>query len=326
MTAAAPAVAATETLDLVYLCDALNLERIFAPALQSVPAVRLLRPDQVTDPARVAVALSYRPAPGSFARYPNLRLVQCIAAGVDGILSDPSLPPDVLVARVHDSDQAQTMAGFAAWQVVWHHRRMGRFLENARAAHWHRDSITWLRPPRDVVVGILGYGTMGRAVARAIATLGFDTRAACTSPRPADPGVTLVTGPTATAELAAQSDILINLLPLTPQTEGFLNAAFFTRMPRGAVLIQLGRGEHLVEDDLLAALDGGQLSAASLDVFRREPLPRDHPFWQRPEITITPHEASLLPATAVAEALAASLADLRAGQPLRNGVDRIRGY
>ena len=315
-----------ETLDVVYLCDALDLERIFGAALADVPGARLVRPEDVTDPARIRAALSYRPAPGSFARFPGLELVQCIAAGVDGILADPSLSDDVTVARVHARDQAETMAGFAAWQVVWHHRRMWRYLDNQRAGKWRRDGMKWLRPPRDVVVGVLGYGTMGRATARAIAAMGYDTRAACSTARPADPGVTLVTGPEAINDLAAQAEILVNLLPLTPQTQDFLNADLFARMPQGAALVQLGRGEHLVEADLLAALDSGHLAGASLDVFRTEPLAEGHPFWSHPAITVTPHEASLLPARAVAEALTQSLEDLRAGRRSRHAVNRQRGY
>lgn len=310
----------------VYLCDMLDLEQLFAPTLSQLPGVRFYRPEDVPDPARIGLALAWRPRHGTFARYPALRLVQSIASGVDGILADASLPADVPVARVRNPEQAAIMAGFAAWHVVWHHRDMGQYLVNAAHARWERHSFARLVPPSQVVVGVLGHGLMGRAVAGAVAKLGFDTRAACTRPGDAEPSVTLVHGADAIHRVAASAQILINVLPLTAQTDGFIDAAFLAAMPKGAVLVHLGRGEHLCEEALLAALDSGQIRAASLDVFRAEPLPPDHPFWRHPNILVTPHEASVLPANAVAKALSMALGDLSEGRVPRTAVNRIKGY
>lgn len=310
----------------VYLCDMLDLETLFAPSLAGLPGLRMYRPEAVPEGADIRLAIAYRPASGAFRPFPGLQLVQSIAAGVDGILGNPSLPPDIPVARVCDPEQAAIMAGFAVWHVIWHHRQMGHYLTAARACRWDRISFAGLRAPSATVVGVLGYGNMGRAVADAVAQLGFDVRAATLTPRRDPCSVPLITGPDAPRRLAAQCDIVINLLPLTPETRGLIDEDFLAAMPQGAALIHLGRGEQLVEFALLKMLDRGHLSGASLDVFATEPLPADHPFWTHPNVVVTPHEASVLPASAVVTALQGSLADLRAGVTPRTAVDRIKGY
>lgn len=310
----------------VYLCDALDLPEIFGTALAAETDLRLYLPADVPDPTRIRFALAWRPAANAFAPYPNLRLVQVIAAGVDPVLSARDLPPQVTVARVHDAEQAATMAGFAAWQVVWHHRQKGKYLTAAAKGEWTRDAVKTLRPPSQVPVGVLGYGLMGRAIARAVAAMGFPVLAASRTKGPADPGVTRLTGAASIQRVASQAAILINVLPLTQATRDILAAPLFAQMPQGAALIQLGRGEHMIEEDLLDALDSDHLSGASLDVFRTEPLPRDHPFWHHPKITLTPHEASVTSVPAVAKALVKSLSELAQGRTLTTAVDIENGY
>lgn len=309
----------------VFLCDTLDLAALFAPAFAHLP-VRMYRPNEVPDPARIRLAVAYRPGAAAFADFPRLEMVQSIAAGVDAILANPSLATGVPVARVRDPEQAAMMAGFAAWHIVWHHRNMGHYLRAAARAEWDRITLSGLAGPSATRVGVLGYGAMGRAVADAAAQLGFATRAASRNPHPVRPGVSLVSGHDAPCRLAEESDILINLLPLTSETRGLIDADFLAAMPQGAALIQLGRGEQLDEQALIAALDRGHLSGASLDVFQTEPLPLESPLWRHPKVVVTPHEASVLPATAVAAALEASLADLRAGRPPRHAIDRSKGY
>lgn len=316
----------TDPVEGVFLCDALDLPALFTPAFAHLGGLRMYRPDEVPDPARIRLAVAYRPVRGTFARFPRLELVQSIAAGVDGILGDPSLPPHVAVARVRDPEQGAIMAGFAAWHIVWHHRAMGHYLRAAAEARWDRISFAGLRAPSATRVGVLGYGTMGRAVAEAASQLGFATTVATRGPHAARPGITVVSGPEASRRVAAQSDIVVNLLPLTTETRGLIDAGFIAAMPRGAALIQLARGEQLDQDALIGALDRGHLSGASMDVFRTEPLPPGDPLWRHPKVVVTPHEASVLPASAVADALEASLADLRAGRPPRHAIDRRKGY
>ena len=157
----------------VYLCSSLDLPDLFGATIEACPGIRVHRPEDVPDPSRIRFALVWRPARDAFDAYPNIELVQVIAAGVDGVLGNPGLPDHVVVARVHDPEQAAIMAGFAAWHVVWHHRRMGNFLDAQRAAVWDRQTIKTLRPPSQVTVGVLGYGLMGRRVARPWRRWGF---------------------------------------------------------------------------------------------------------------------------------------------------------
>jgi glyoxylate/hydroxypyruvate reductase A len=317
---------ATEPVEGVYLCEDLDLPDLFGAAVADLPDIRLLHPGEVRNPENIRFALAWRPAPDAFDRYPNLKLVQTIAAGVDPVLRVPSLPEDAVVARVHDPEQAAMMAGFAAWQVVWHHRNMGAYLDASRRAEWTRVLIKTLRPPSRVTVGILGYGLMGRSIATAIRAMGFPVLVATRSDGPSGEGVTRLFGDDAVERVAARSDILINVLPLTEATRHILNADLFARMPQGCALIQLGRGAHLVEEDLLAALGSGHVGGASLDVFQHEPLPPTHPFWSHPRIVVTPHEASVTSPAAVARILAQSVREMQAGHRPRNAIDKQSGY
>jgi glyoxylate/hydroxypyruvate reductase len=310
----------------VYLCDHLDLPRLFAPALDVVPGLRVYAPADVPDPARIRFALAWRPGPDAFAPFPQLAFVQSIASGVDGILSSDSLPRQAQVARVRDPGQAHVMAGFAVWQLIWHHRNMGHYVRNAADAVWRRTSFGELVTPADLTVGVLGFGLMGRTIAEAVAKLGFHVIAASNTPRDGTDAVQVLSGPDACVAVARQADFLINILPLTTATRGLINADFIAQMKPGAVLIHLGRGEHVIEGDLLAALNSGHIGGASLDVFSSEPLPPEHPFWRHPKVLVTPHEASVLPAAAVVTSLRQSLQEAQAGLPLSAGVDRSKGY
>ena len=311
----------------VYLCEALDLHALFNETALRYPEFRLRHPDHIDDPARIDFAFAFQPKPDAFARYPNLKLVHSIAAGIYGILACPSLPPDVTVARVRDPDQVAIMAGFAVWHIVWHHRDMRRYLQNETAAKWNRFSFNTMRAPRTVRVGILGAGAMGMAIAKGVATLGFPVTVAARHPREGqEPGIEIVSGAEAARQVASRADILVNVLPLTDETRGLLDIEFLAAMPEGAALVHLGRGEHLDEAALVTALDRGHLSAASLDVFESEPLRPDHPFWSDPRILVTPHEAAVIGANSAIDSLRAALHDIRAGLHPRNAIDRTRGY
>lgn len=288
------------------------------------PRVTLLRPEEVEDPGAVTCGLAWRPAADAFDPYPNIKMVSSIAAGVDSIMNCPSLPPEVVVTRVRDEEQARMMAGFAVWHVVHHHRRMGDYIEAQASGRWDRGYRADMAS--DVPVGLLGFGLMGRAVAQALVALGYPVIAACRSGGAGMEGVEIVAGPEAIGQVAARARILINLLPLTEHTVNLLDADLFARMPEGAVLVQLGRGEHLVEPDLLAALDRGHLAAASLDVFRQEPLPPDHVFWSHPKIVVTPHKASDTTRAEILRQLADNYTALMAGKTPPGAVDRDAGY
>ena len=175
-------------------------------------------------------------------------------------------------------------------------------------------------------MGVLGYGLMGRAVARAVAALGFRVVAAARNAAEGDPGVEVVSGEDAIGRAAERADILVNVLPLTEATRDVLDAALFARMPKGACVIQIGRGEQMVEEDLLAALNAGQIAAASVDVFRNEPPGDDHPFWAHPRVFVTPHRASDTSRHATVRQLADAVEALAQGRAPENRVDRAKGY
>lgn len=286
--------------------------------------VILLRPEEVETPDNIRFALCWEPAPDAFDAHPALELVIAAGAGVDRLLAHPGLRPEMKVARIRDTQQAHQMAGFAAHEVLHYERGFDQLRANAKARLW-TDVLG--RSPGSVTVALLGHGTMGQAVVKSLTALGFDVRVASRS-APADPlpGVTYFSGDTAVTEAATGADYLINLLPLTKATEDVLNADLFARLAPGARLIQIGRGEHLVEGDLIAALDSGQIAAASLDVFRQEPLPADHPFWAHPNLRLTPHLAShTLPEELVRQVIACARA-LRDGETCDSIVDPARGY
>jgi glyoxylate/hydroxypyruvate reductase A len=275
-----------------------------------------------SDP-EVRLAVAWHPPDNAFERYPNLQAVCSIAAGVDNIIACPSLRPDIDVIRVVDPSQAQMMSNFVAWHVIGHQRRFASYQDQQRNRIWQR---LGQRPAQDVPVAILGYGEIGQQVATALALLGFPVMAWSRSAKLTPPSIRGYHGASGLAAMLGETEVLVNLLPLTHETQGILNSELFGRMRRGGYLIQVGRGEHLVEADLLAALDGGQLAGAALDVFADEPLQAAHQFWSHPRIVVTPHDASEARVEAVAATLVATADAIRTGQRPPHAIDRKRGY
>ena len=255
------------------------------------------------------IAIVANPPPGALAALPNLAFVQSAWAGVDGLLADPALPP-VPLARLVDPSLAAQMAEAAAAHVLALHRQAPAYAAQAAQGLWRQLDQP---PARARRVGFLGYGELARASANLLQNIGFQVNAWSRShgDLPA---------------LLAQSDIVVNLLPLTAQTRGVLGAATFARMKRGAAIVNLARGAHLVEADLLAALADGTLSHAILDVFETEPLPPAHPFWRHPQITVLPHVAAITDPVSASAFIAANIARFRNGQPLQGLVNRQAGY
>ena len=275
----------------------------------------------VGDPALIETALVWRPPPGELARYPNLKAILSLGAGIEGLIADPTLP-DVPVARMVDPSLARTMTEYILLAVLRHHREFDRFERAQRERAW-----AYRFPPQaaDRRVGIMGLGELGATAARALAAHGFAVLGWSRTPK-ALSGVTSYAGRSELQTFLHQADILVCLLPLTAETRGILDAETFASLPHGAYLINVARGAHLVEADLLAALEGGHLGGATLDVFHTEPLPPESPLWSHPLVLITPHVASYsLPATA-AEGVVENIRRALAGQPLRHQVDRARGY
>ena len=307
----------------VYLSSTLDLPALFGAVFERLaPDLDIRPPEAIEDPAAVRFAVGWRPADDAFRPYPHLGLVASIAAGIDGLLDCPSLP-DVAITRVRDPEQARIMAGHVVWNVLWWHRRFGERLANQRARRWQRLSH---HAPSRVTVALLGFGLMGRASAEALVALGFRVGAWARTPGEVPAGVRLETGAGGLERLVGEADFIVNLLPLTEATRGLLDARFFARTRPESVLIQVGRGAHLDEAALLAALEAGNLGGASLDVFATEPLPADHPFWNHPKIVLTPHDAAEAGIETVVGSIAADVRRLAAGLPLLDAVPRDRGY
>ncbi|BDW94351.1 glyoxylate/hydroxypyruvate reductase A [Thalassospira tepidiphila] len=276
----------------VLSCSKIDLRGIYGPHFDALARELDLRlPGEIDRPEDVSFMVTFVPAPDAFTRYPNLRAIYSVGAGIDAIMACPSLPPGVPIHRVEDPDQALQMAGFATFHVLWHHRNMGNLLANQKIGHWERQ-LTGLSP-RARRIGVLGFGLMGRAVARALVALGYPVASYSRSaPKPPEDGVTHYRDG-GFDDFLTQSDILINVLPLTDQTKGLLGAENLAKLPKGAALIHLGRGGQVDETALVDALDRGHLSGASLDVFETEPLPAGHPLWHHPKVFVTPHVASI---------------------------------
>ncbi|MES2957910.1 MAG: glyoxylate/hydroxypyruvate reductase A [Pseudomonadota bacterium] len=274
--------------------------------------------------AVIAAAVVANPAPGALAGM-QLRLVQSLWAGVENLLADDSLPPAVPLARMVDPAMTAAMAETALWAVLSLQRGFFDYARQQRAGVWQQHAQ---HRAADTRVLVLGLGQMGSAVATRLAAQGYRVSAwhARAGERPPPAGVDVGVGTDALAGPLAAADIVINLLPLTPATRGLLDARFFAAMAMGASLVNLARGAHLIDDDLLAALDGGHLRHALLDVFQAEPLSPDHAYWQHPLVTVLPHVAALTDARSAAEVVATNLRALRDGAPLRHLVDRARGY
>lgn len=301
--------------------------RAWSAALhEAVPQARWLAHEQALQTtSSVELAVVANPPPGSLRGFPRLRLIQSLWAGVERLLEDSSLPADVPLARMVDPAMTQAMVQTALWATLALHRG---FFGNAQA---QRDGI-WLQQAQrradEVHVGVLGLGEMGRSVARSLATQAYRVSGYGRRPQAAAPlaGVSMHHGDAALRELLPKLDIVVNLLPLTPTTRGLLDARFFAALPVAASVVNLARGAHVVDDDLLAALDSGHLQHAVLDVFHSEPLPAQHRFWTHPRVTVLPHVAAQTDPRSAARVVAANIEALLHGRPLQHLVRRERGY
>jgi glyoxylate/hydroxypyruvate reductase A len=274
------------------------------------------------DPEDIEFALVWQPPLGLLPRLTRLRAILSLGAGVEHLLDHPELPSGVPIARMVDESLRTGMTEFVMMRVLHYHRRMPEYEAQQRARVWRQLPQT---APGDRKVGILGLGVLGGGAAAAVAALGFDVGGWSRMPKSL-PGVASYTGEDGLFSLLERSEILVCLLPLTRDTRGLLDRTTLNALPRGAYLINAARGGHLVDRDLLAALDSGQVAGATLDVFDTEPLPADHPFWAHPKVTVVPHAAAWTLADVAIHAVLDNIRRSRSGQPLASLVDRSRGY
>lgn len=277
---------------------------------------------EVGDRNEIEFALVWHPIKGDLKRYPNLKAIFSLGAGIEHIFSDPELPKHIPVVRMVDHGLTKGMTEYVLMHVLRFHRNVPELEAQQRRGVW---SYIDYPPAWERRVGVMGLGVLGGDAARTIAAFEFQTAGWSRRPKRID-GVECFDGTDGLPRLLARTDILVNLLPLTDATENILNAKTFAQLPRGAWLINAARGRHLVEEDLISALDSGQLAGAALDVFRKEPLPKGHPFWAHPKIWISPHVASVTQPATAAKGVLEGIARIRAGLPLENVVDWSEGY
>lgn len=268
------------------------------------------------------VIVSSKPPSAMFASQPRLKAMFSLGAGVDGLLAMPALPRDVPLVRMEDCGMADQMIEYALTVAL---RRFRRLDEYAVAQSERRWAPRGYRAREDFSIGVLGLGVLGAAVAQALADFGFAVSGWSRTAKSID-GIECLHGSSGLDALLARSELLIVLLPLTGDTEGLLDDERLALLPEGAALANLSRGEVLVDDAVLAALDAGQLSEAYLDVFEREPLPQDHRYWTHPHVHITPHVAALTPHVIACEQVAEKIRRWASGEAVSGIVDRKRGY
>jgi len=275
----------------------------------------------IGDPAQVRFLAAWEPPDKLGEVFPNLQVLFSSGAGVDQFdLS--ALPPGLPVVRMVEPGIIGGMVEYVSWAVLALHRDMLQYQRQQRRAQWKAVPV---RPAGQCRVGVLGLGTLGRAALAQLRSFGFDCAGWSRSRHQVD-GVQCFAGQDELPAFLGRTQILVCLLPLTDETRGFLNAALFAQLPRGAGLVQVGRGPQLVPGDLLAALDQGWIADAVLDVTDPEPLPPAHPFWQHPNIWLTPHIASMTQPDTAARVVLDNLRRFEAGEEMVGRVDRARGY
>ena len=311
----------TQPRAVVLFADSLARYQDWAPHLEAAFAARGLDVEMTTDRARTDVDfIVYAPdgAIEDFGAYPALRAVFSMWAGVEKIVDNPTLR--VPLTRMVEPGLSEGMAEWVLGHVMRHHLGMDQHLQDGV---WRGLSVAPLA--RERRVGILGLGTLGQMAARLLVPVGFRVLGWSRSEKTVD-GVETYSGDAGLDAVLAASDILVLLLPQTPETDGLMNAARLARLPKGASLINPGRGPLIVDAELLAAFDRGHLSRATLDVFDEEPLPADHPYWAHPNIMVTPHIAAATRPETAAPVIAENLYRAVTGAPLLHLVDRNAGY
>ena len=293
---------------------------------RELPGAEVRLPDALGDPSEIDYAFVWKPKPGFLATLPNLKVICSLGAGVDFLLQDPDLP-DVPVVRVIDPDLTHRMSEWVLLQCLMHHRRSLTYLAAQSECRWQQqeDAIA-----SDVRVGVLGLGVLGLDAASKLQMMGYDVAGWSRSAKSVE-GLETYHAEAGLDALCARTDILVSLLPHTPQTEGILNRALFAKLAKdgvlgGPVIINAGRGKLQVEADIVAAIKDGTLKGASLDVFEVEPLAKNSPLWSLPNVILTPHNAASSSANATSAYVARQIRLYEAGKPMESVVDRNVGY
>ena len=277
---------------------------------------------EIGDPADIEYLVIGRPTLQELPALPNLKLMLTMLAGVEGIYNNPACPEGIPLVKGEPQTGDPSLTEYGVMHVLRHHRHLQTYQEQQRQHIWQ--PIEQI-PARERRIGMMGYGTMSKPIGDVLQGMKFDVAAATRSAKPEAP-VEIFAGAEAFGAFLARTDIAVCLLPFTPDTKGILNAAAFARMPEGAAIINMGRGDHVVTEDLIAALDSGHLSAATLDVTEPEPLPEDSPLWDHPKVTILPHVSRRPPVSQIAPEFVENIRRFEVGEPLLQQTDKNLGY
>ena len=294
---------------------------------KAAPAMDVRVWPEMGDPATIDYVAAWLPPPNVVKSLVNLKVIFSLGAGVDAILKDPTLPEKTPIVRVNDPDLTMRMTEYIVLHVLMHHRQQRRLDENQKNGVW--DSFP-THAASSLRVGIMGLGVLGQDAATKLAMLGFKVAGWSRTPKHIE-GVQGYSGAGGLDTFLARTDVLVSLLPATAETDGILNRALIRKLARSGpfgapILINAGRGRQQNEDEILAALDAGELHAATLDVFRTEPLPKESRFWTHPKVTLTPHIAADSDPAVICQYVAQQIAVYEKTGQLSNLVDRARGY
>lgn len=310
-------------MSLLFLCPTKDPAPWLAGIKAADPGVDVQVWPEVPRPLDVSFAVLWQHPHNQWDLFPNLKAIASLGAGIDHILQDPTLPRHLPVARIVDPNLVTSMTQYVVTAVLQHFRDFGIYRQQQAKKLWQPVL------PRDIAafpVGIMGMGMLGSDVARALAALGFTVHGWSRRPKKHPALTTSFAGTSMLPAFLKSSRMLVCLLPLTDATRGILNADLFAQLPANAYLVNVARGAHLVTSDLLDALDSGALAGACLDVFNEEPLPAEHPFWEHPQITITPHIASITNPQTAAVQVVTNYHRANAGEPLLHTVDLAQQY
>jgi glyoxylate/hydroxypyruvate reductase A len=306
---------------LLYKADPVRGQHWQALFAEHAPDIEWRAWPDIGNPEEVEYLAAWR-APDDLEQVlPNLKVLFALSAGVDQ-LDLSRLPPELPVVRLLDPGITRGMCEYASWAVLSLHRDMLRYRQQQVARCWQAHL---LQPAGNRRVGLMGLGTQAQQILATLAPLGFALSGWARSTHQIA-GVDCYAGQSQLPAFLSQCDILLCVLPLTEQTQGILDRQLFAQLPRGAALINMGRGAHLVEEDLLEALDSGQLSGAVLDVLHEEPAPADHPFWDHPQVVLTPHIAAMTQPASAFGVLLENIRRHQGGEPMLGEIDRQLGY
>ncbi len=286
------------------------------------PRLKIREWPDIGSPEDVDIAMVWKMPHGELAKFPNLKLIISMAAGVDHVLSDPDRPKGVPIVRVTDPHMARSMGHWFLMNILRLHRETAHF-DTLRAEKIWPPEIAF--DTDAISVGILGLGYLGTHVAQMLKAVGLRVQGWSRTQKNLD-GIQSFSGKAGLDQMLSNTNYLACLLPNTPATEGIMSRNCFNKMPRGSYVLNAGRGSQLVEADLLQALDNGQIKGAALDVFETEPLPRDHPFWTDTRILMTPHHAAEVFLPAAAQTFLKNIYSIRNNQPLTGLVNEELGY